>query len=73
MSDRKYSCPTTPSPNASPYEIFLTPKELAARNRRSEKTLRNNRVTGTCIPFLKIRAWSCTRFLKSFRTSKRIV
>jgi len=35
-------------------EVFLTEQQLAARHQRSVKTLRNNRVSGGYVPFLKI-------------------
>ena len=35
-------------------EIFLTERELAARHQRSVKTLRNARVKGGFIPFVRI-------------------
>jgi hypothetical protein len=35
-------------------EVFLTEQQLAARHQRSVKTLRNDRVSGGYIPFLKI-------------------
>jgi hypothetical protein len=54
MPDRNNSPPMTPSLNANPDEIFLTEKQLAARERRTSKTLRNDRVKGNYIPFLKI-------------------
>jgi hypothetical protein len=35
-------------------EVFLTETQLAARHQRSVKTLRNARVSGGYIPFVKI-------------------
>jgi hypothetical protein len=35
-------------------EVFLTEQQLAARHQRSAKTLRNARVHGGYIPFVKI-------------------
>jgi hypothetical protein len=35
-------------------ETFLTEKQLAARHQRSPKTLRNDRVKGGYIPFVRI-------------------
>jgi hypothetical protein len=35
-------------------EVFLTEAQLAARHQRSVKTLRNARVSGGYIPFVKI-------------------
>jgi hypothetical protein len=35
-------------------EMFLTETQLAARHQRSVKTLRNARVSGGYIPFVKI-------------------
>jgi hypothetical protein len=35
-------------------EVFLTEQRLAARHQRSVKTLRNDRVSGGYVPFLKI-------------------
>jgi hypothetical protein len=45
---------TTPSLNNALYEEFLTEKQLAARHRRGPKTLRNDRVKGSYIPFHKL-------------------
>ena len=35
-------------------EVFLTEQQLAARHQRSVKTLRNARVTGGYVPFVRI-------------------
>jgi len=42
---------TAPLFNDALHEEFLTEKQLAARHRRSPKTLRNDRVLGVYVPF----------------------
>jgi hypothetical protein len=62
-------------------EKLLTEKQLAKRHRRSPKTLRNDRVKGTYIPFLKIGrqvryrlsdvlAYEAAHFIKSTSSDK---
>jgi hypothetical protein len=41
-------------PESPQAEVFLTEQQLAARHQRSVKTLRNDRVSGGYVPFLKI-------------------
>ena len=54
MSDNKKSISFTPSSTAQMADVFLTEKQLAERHLRSSKTLRNDRVRGAYIPFVKI-------------------
>ena len=51
----------TPSSSDPLDETFLTEKELAARHKRSPKTLRNDRVKGSYIEFLSLTA-HCVRY-----------
>jgi hypothetical protein len=51
MADHTKPHIVTPSSNDALDEEFLTTNELAARQRRSPKTLRNDRVKGSDIPF----------------------
>ena len=39
---------------SNPHEVFLTEQELARRHRRSVKTIRNLRLKGGYVPFVKI-------------------
>jgi len=51
MADHTKPHIVTPSSIDALDERFLTTKELAARHKRNPKTLRNDRVKGTSIPF----------------------
>jgi hypothetical protein len=51
MTRSKNTHPTTSPITASPEDPFLTTKQLAARQRRGEKTIRNDRGRGGYIPF----------------------
>lgn len=44
----------TEKPEGEPVERLLTESEVAARQGRAEKTLRNQRVNGDGIPYLKL-------------------
>ena len=49
---------STPSPSSAADardEVFLTEKQLASRHQLSVKTLRNARVAGSYIPFVRLR------------------
>jgi hypothetical protein len=48
---QKKGAPTEIAPTD---EVFLTEAQLAARHQRSVKTLRNARVSGGHVPFVKI-------------------
>ena len=54
MTQSKNSRPATCSFDTSPEDTFLTTKQLAARQRRGEHTIRNDRGKGTYIPFHNI-------------------
>ena len=51
MADHTKAHIVTPSSNDALDEEFLTEKQLARRHRRSPKTLRNDRVKGSYVPF----------------------
>jgi hypothetical protein len=65
MTDHK-TVHTTPSFNDARYEEFLTEKQLAARHRRSPKTLRNDRVLGNYVAFYLIGRLVRYRFSEVF-------
>lgn len=54
MSDTINTPSSPPSLLEPRAEIFLTEKQLAQRHQRSPKTLRNDRVKGGYVPFVKI-------------------
>jgi hypothetical protein len=54
MTDHTKTEPLTPSIVDPRKETFLTEKQLAERHQRAPKTLRNDRVKGGYIPFVKI-------------------
>jgi hypothetical protein len=54
MTDHKKTPDVTSSIIEPIDEIFLTEGQLAERHQRSPKTLRNDRVKGGYIPFIKI-------------------
>jgi hypothetical protein len=54
LTDSNIYPSSTPSRTTSHAEIFLTERQLAERHQRSPKTLRNDRVRGAYIPFVKI-------------------
>jgi len=54
MVDSKNTISTATSPLDSRAEVFLTETQLAERHQRSPKTLRNDRVKGGYIPFVRI-------------------
>ena len=54
MTDRLIRRDPAPSTANARDEIFLTEKDLASRHQLSVKTLRNARVTGTYIRFVRL-------------------
>ncbi len=54
MADRLTRSNPVPSPADARDEIFLTEKQLAARHQLSVKTLRNARVSGSYIRFVRL-------------------
>ena len=54
MADRLNRSTPGPSAAAALDEIFLTEKQLASRHQLSVKTLRNARVTGSYIRFVRL-------------------
>jgi hypothetical protein len=54
MADRLNRSSPVPSAAAALDEILLTEKQLAARHQLSVKTLRNARVTGSYIRFVRL-------------------
>ncbi len=54
MSESKQKIANSPSPSGQIEEVFLTERQLAARHQRSAKTLRNARVYGRYIKFVRI-------------------
>jgi hypothetical protein len=54
MADRLTRRDPVPSAAAALDEIFLTEKQLASRHQLSVKTLRNARVTGSYIRFVRL-------------------
>ena len=54
MADRLNRSTPMPSPADARDEIFLTEKQLASRHQLSVKTLRNARVTGSYIRFVRL-------------------
>ena len=54
MADRLNRASPVPSVAATLDEIFLTEKQLASRHQLSVKTLRNARVTGSYIRFVRL-------------------
>jgi hypothetical protein len=54
MTDRLTRSNPAPTPADALHEIFLTEKQLASRHQRSVKTLRNARVTGSYIRFVRL-------------------
>ena len=54
MTDKLNRSNPVPSPADARDEVFLTEKQLASRHQRSVKTLRNARVTGSYIHFVRL-------------------
>ena len=54
MTDKLNRSNPMPSPADALDEIFLTEKQLASRHQLSVKTLRNARVTGSYIRFVRL-------------------